>query len=88
MTTSEPGIEMNGESHPFINGRDKQGAASLTVLRIALGVISANLLCYLTATGAFALFGYAILYPDVKRITAAALFTALVFVPAMWRRKL
>ncbi len=53
-------------------------------IRIGLALLGRRSLVALTAASSIGLFAYSELNPDWRRIGAACLFTALVYLPALW----
>lgn len=76
---------------PDVAAREAALAAKESDLQTALATVStafrilgSRALVILTALGAAAAFGWALLYPEGWRLAAACLFTAMVFWPALW----
>lgn len=59
-------------------------AALLGTVNAAFGILGSRALVILSATGAFALFGWSAADPSGWRFAAACAFTLLVFAPALW----
>jgi lipid-A-disaccharide synthase-like uncharacterized protein len=56
---------------------------ALKILGFAALTLSVRVLTWFGLFGSMALFGYAVAYPDDRRIIAAALFAILVFIPSL-----
>lgn len=60
---------------------------ALRILAFAALTLSVRVLTWLSLIGGMALFTYAVLYPQMDRTIAAALFAVLMFLPALWSEK-
>ena len=70
------------ESH--VLEKEKQLQEVMKTVRIALQVLGRKSLVFLSLLASIGAFGLTIIDPTALRITAAVLFTVIVFLPALW----
>lgn len=58
--------------------------AALATVHTAFAILGSRALVILSAMGASAAFGWALLNPGGWQLAGACLFTCLVFLPALW----
>lgn len=69
------------------NGAPRAELTHAQFLRIALETLSLRVTRWVTLLMAFGLFLGAVWYPDWRRLTAAAGFTVLVYLPLLYAKR-
>lgn len=64
--------------------KEAELAAALATVRTAFAILGSRALVILSACGAVASFAAALYWPDGLRLTAACLYTVLVFLPSLY----
>ena len=64
--------------------KEKEIQQIMATVRIALQVLGRKSLVFLSLIASIGAFGLTIIDPTALRITAAVLFTVIVFLPALW----
>ena len=67
-----------------VHAKEKDLKEIMATIRVALGILSARTATMIAMLASIAAFGWAIADPAALRITAACLFTVIVFLPALW----
>ncbi len=64
--------------------KEAELAAALATVRTAFAILGSRSLVIVSALGAIAAFAAALYWPEGLRLTAACLYTGLVFLPALY----
>lgn len=67
-----------------VHAKEKDLKEIMATIRVALGILSARAATMIALFASIAAFGFAVAEPAALRITAACLFTVIVFLPALW----
>jgi hypothetical protein len=60
-------------------------AAFATAMSIALKILTARALCFLSLLMSFGLFAWCMLERSVISLVAASIFSVITYLPALWR---
>mgnify|MGYP001596941389 CR=1 FL=1 len=81
--TAEAPSDIAAREHA-LEAKEAQLQAALTTLETAFSILGARALVIVTATGAIGAFGWALYMPAALTLSAACLYSCLVFLPALW----
>ncbi len=67
-----------------LEAKEAQLQAALATVKTAFAILGSRALVVMTGAGALAAFGWALYVPATLTVTAACLYSLLVFLPSLW----
>ena len=83
-TEAAPPSPEHAARQASLEAKEAQLQAALATVKTAFAILGSRALVVMTGAGALAAFGWALYVPATLTVTAACLYSLLVFLPSLW----